>query len=73
MYKVHSSIRIIISVYHVEEIISYLGPKTWNLVSKSIKDSENVNNFKTKIKIWKPERFPRRLCKVYLLPQIGFT
>ena len=72
MYKVHSNVRIIISVYHEKERIPYLGPKAWNLVSESVKDSENVNNCKLKIKIWKLEICLCRLCTVYLPSQISF-
>ena len=38
---------------------------------ENIKDAENFIGFKAKIKFWKPESCPCRLCKVYL-PQIGF-
>ena len=40
------------SVYHGSETISYLGSKIWNLVSKNIKDAENVLSFKAKIIFW---------------------
>ena len=30
-----------------------------------IKDSENVNIFKSNIKSWKPENCPCRLCRLY--------
>ena len=59
------------SVYHVSETISYLGPKIWDLVPENIKDLENNISFKAKIKFWKPESCPCRLCIVYL-SQIGF-
>ena len=52
--------------------ISYLGPKMWTLEPENNKDSENIISFKAKVKFWKPESCPCRLCKVYS-PQIGFT
>lgn len=55
------------SVYHGSETISYLGPKIWNLVPNNFKDLwENNISFNAKIKFWKPESYPYRLCKVYL-------
>ena len=68
--KQEISLKIIKPVYYDKERISYLGPKTWNLVTASIKDSENVNILKSIIKISKPESCPSRLWKVSL-PQIG--
>ena len=59
------------SAYHRSGTISYLGAKIWNLVLESIKDSGNVNNFKSKIKFWKSENCQLILCKVYL-SQIRF-
>ena len=49
--KQEISLKIIKSVYYDKERILYLGPKTWNLVTESIKDSENVNILKSIIKI----------------------
>ena len=46
------------SVYYGSETTLYLGPKIWNLVPKSIKDSANVNNFKSKNTFWEPESYP---------------
>ena len=39
------------SVYHGPETVTYLGPKISDLVPHNIKDSENVNNFKSTIKL----------------------
>ena len=49
------------SVYYGSETTLYLGPKIWNLVPKSIKDSANVNNFKSKNTFWEPESYPCQL------------
>ena len=50
------------------QTISYMPPKTWNLVPKEIKQ---IINTKAKIKIWNSSNCPCRLCRTYLL-QIGF-
>ena len=54
------------SVYYGSETIPFLGPKIWELLPSSIKDSENLNIFKLNIKSWKPENCPCRLCKLYI-------
>ena len=45
------------------------GPKTWDLVPQEIKASRNLNEFKRKIKNWKPEGCTCRMCKI---PHLGF-
>ena len=59
------------SVYHGTESLSFLGPKIWELVPSEIKQSENLEIFKNKIKQWIPLQCPCRLCRTYL-PHIGF-
>ena len=54
------------SVYYGSETISFLGPKMWELLPSNIKDSENLNIFKSNIKSWKPENCPCRLCRLYI-------
>ena len=58
------------SVYHGTE--SYLAPKIWELVPESIKSAESLSVFKIRIKKWKPENCPCRLCRSYI-PQVGFV
>ena len=58
------------SVRYGTESISYLAPKIWSLVPESIKISDTLNIFKSKIKKWKPN-CPCRLCKTYL-QNVGF-
>ena len=53
------------------QTISYMAPKIWDLVPKEMKQVTTLNEFKAKIKIWKLENCPCRLCRTYL-PQIGF-
>ena len=54
------------SVHYGTDSLSHLGPKIWNLVPNNIKDSETLNIFKSKIKMWVPEKCPCRLCKTYI-------
>ena len=53
------------------QTISYMAPKIWDLVPKEMKQVTTLNEFRAKIKIWKLENCPCRLCRTYL-PQIGF-
>ena len=60
------------SVWHDNELVSYLGPKIWGLVPNEIKEPESLDGFKFKIKRWVPEGCPCTLCKIYL-GEVGFT
>ena len=51
------------SVYYDSEI-SIIGPKTWQLLPSNVKDSENVNIFKSNIKSWKAVH---AVCTGYML------
>ena len=62
---------IIKSVYHGTESISYLGPKTWNILPEKLKNVDNLEHFKKKVKTWKPDKCSCRLCKVYT-ESVGF-
>ena len=42
------------TTYNGTKPVTYRGPKTWELVSKEIKQSQTLNEFKNKIKRWKP-------------------
>ena len=53
------------------ESLSYLGPKIWELLPPEIKETESFSQFKAKIKKWKPENCPFRLCNI-CLQNIGF-
>ena len=54
------------SVYYGSETISFIGPKIWELLPSNIKDSENLNIFKSNVKSWKPENCSCRLCRLYI-------
>ena len=59
-------------VYHGSESISFLGPKTWNILPDRLKNANSIEVFKMQIKKWKPENCPYRLCKVYV-QNVGFV
>ena len=52
------------------QTMSYMGPKIWDLLNKKMKQVSPLNEFYAKIKIWKLEKCPYRLSRIYL-PQIG--
>ena len=58
-------------VYDGTESISYLGPKIWDVLPDDYETIQNSDTFKIKIKKWKPENCPCRLCKVYI-DRVGF-
>ena len=53
------------------ETISYMPTRIWDLAPKETRQVTTLSEFKTKIKIWKLENCPYRLCRTYL-PQLGF-
>ena len=53
------------------ETISYRGPQLWNLIPDNIKSEPTLELFKKKIRKWKCEPCPCRMCKTYL-QYIGF-
>ena len=59
------------TVYHGSESISFLGPKIWNILLDRLKNVNSIEAFKMKIKKWKPENCPFRLCEVYV-QNVGF-
>ena len=59
------------SVLYGTETVRYRGPLTWNMIPAKIKISSSLNEFKTKIKKWKPENCTCRLCKDYIYG-VGF-
>ena len=54
------------SVHHGTETITYIGPKIWVLVPKSIKQSKSISEFKQRIRSWKPVGCTCRICKTYI-------
>ena len=45
---------------------SYLGPKIWNIIPNEIKSAATLIVFKQKIRSWKPDKCPCKLCKTYI-------
>ena len=53
------------------ESVTNLGAKIWNLIPNTLKELDSLSTFKTKIKIWKPDDCPCRICKKYIAG-VGF-
>ena len=51
------------TIYNGTESVSYLGPKTWDIVPEEYK---TLNSFKESIKNWVPLKCPCRLCETYV-------
>ena len=54
------------TVRYGTETLAHLGPKIWAIIPNVIKDTNSVKLFKSKIKLWKPEKCPCKLCKTYI-------
>ena len=48
------------------ETAAFVGSKTWSYMASELKKSTSLNEFRSKIKNWKPENCPCNLCKIYL-------
>ena len=59
------------TVIYGSETVTFMGPKIWELVPTEIKNSNNLIEFKKKIKSWKPQGCPCRLCKTFI-SELGF-
>ena len=59
------------TTYFGTETLKYRGPKVWDLVPEHIKSSNDLVEFKRKIKVWRPEGCTCRMCKVFI-PNLGF-
>ena len=59
------------TILYGTETISFRGPKIWMFVPNDIKNSKTLNEFKNKIKTWKPSGCTCRLCKVFV-PYLGY-
>ena len=49
-----------------KEALLFRGQKTWQLLPESIKNSKTLVEFKSKIKVWRPEGCAYRLCQTYI-------
>ena len=59
------------TVFWGSETLRSMGPKIWNLLPSDIKESPCLESFKSKVKLWKPEHCPCRMCLTYI-SGIGF-
>ena len=55
---------------HAQDSNVYRAPIIWKLLPNEIKNSKSLNDFKIKIKNWKPN-CDCRLCKTYIA-NLGF-
>ena len=53
-------------------LLRYLASKVWSMVPQEIKNSGNVEIFKTKVRNWKPKDCYCYLCKTYI-NNLGFA
>ena len=60
------AVPIVKSVQKGLEILSYLGPKIWELPPLEIKERDNFSQFKVKIKKWNLQNCSCRLSKICL-------
>ena len=65
------STRNVKSVYQGTETLAHLGPKIWSIVPNDIK-KYSLSKFVKKIRKWKPDKCPCRLCKTYIR-DLGFA
>ena len=48
------------------ETLRHFGPRIWELVPNSLKETDTFSNFKKGIKQWLPIQCPCRLCQSYI-------
>ena len=69
VYQFHTSS--VNTAYHGIEIMSFLGPNLWNILSNKLKNIESLKAFKNRIKDWKPGNCPYGIFKA-LISNAGF-
>jgi len=52
--------------HYGKESLSYLGPKIWSIIPEDIKMLTSLKSFKLKIRKWKPDKCPCKLCKIFI-------
>ena len=60
------------SIYKGTESLSFLGPKTWDILPDTYKDLPDLDSFKIALKKWRPVNCPCRICKIYIA-KVGFV
>ena len=63
--------RRVITEAHGKQTLGFLGPKIWDLVPDEFK-SFSLSKFKAKVRKWKPNACPCRLCETYI-KGLGFV
>ena len=53
------------------ESLRHIGPKIWQMIPDKIKNLKTLSLFKNKIREWKPDNCPCRLCKSFIFG-VGF-
>ena len=51
--------------------VAFCGSRVWSYMRSKLKKSISLNVFRSKIKTWKTENCPCKLCKIYL-QRIGY-
>ena len=59
------------SVRYGSETLSSLGPQIWDLIPLEVRNLTSLDKFKTKIRSWKTNQCPCRLCKKFI-NNLGF-
>ena len=59
------------TVSHGTETLAHLGPKIWSIIPNDMKKF-SLSKFTNKIRKWKPDKCPCRICKIYV-KDIGFV
>ena len=59
------------SVNNGTESVRFKGPQLWQMLPPTIRNSDSLCQFKTKIKNWYGENCPCRLCRTFI-PNFGF-
>jgi hypothetical protein len=59
------------SVNNGTESVRFKGPQLWQTLPPTIRNSESLCQFKTKIKHWYGETCPCKLCRIFI-PNLGF-
>ena len=58
--------RNVCTVRYGTNTLSHLSPKIWALIPCDIKEVGSLKLFKSKIKQWRPNKCPCKLCKTYI-------
>ena len=59
------------TVHYGTETVRFRGPKIWEMLPTDIKDSNTLQEFKFRVKHWRPNDCTCRLCKTYI-HNLGF-